>query len=166
MANADPHVSDLPVGQQGCCEAGFTEKTFMSKTQSCVICRDDGDKTKLDVIFKAGHVYKKCSPVVADPSPDALPCVVVPMTSPTEEICGVLDRCDIDLTAEGAEDCPGSVLRCALFDINRMCWPESFTVEDLQAIAWAHKDKPCFATRLGCPIMPAYYQTPEKEAVK
>lgn len=163
MANTTPYVSDLPEGKQSDCQAGFTSREVMQHEQSCVICRDDTDKTQKPVIFKAGVNYKKCSPVVVDPSPDAEDCVVVPMTDKSQEIIGVVMSNALDLTDE-TENCPGLVLRCATFDINRMCWPMDdkgeplLSVEDLKLIAFNH-DKPCFSTRLGCPILPDYYQT-------
>ena len=170
MSKVNPqHVSDLPVGNpDNCCQHGITDgKTVMQHEQSCVICYDPSGKVNKPVTFKAGHVYKKCSPVVADP--DGGVCVVVPMTDKNQEVIGVV-MCDcIDLSAEGAENCDGKVLRCATFDMNRMCWdslfpePDSFDAECLKLIAFNH-DKPCFTTRMGCAIMPDYYQTTPKKA--
>ncbi len=163
MANSNSYVSDLPEGKQSDCQVGFTSREVMQHTQSCVICRDDVDKTQKPVIFKAGVNYKKCSPVVADPSPDAEDCVVVPMTDKSQEIIGVVMTNSLE-SNESTENCPGQVLRCATFDINRMFWPLDaedkplLSTEDLKLIAFNH-DKPCFTTRLGCPILPIYYQT-------
>lgn len=163
MANETQYVSDLPESKQSDCQVGFTSREVMQHEQSCVICRDDGDKLNKPVIFKAGVNYKKCSPVVVDPAADAEDCVVVPMTDKSQEIIGVVMRNGLDLTDE-TENCPGEVLRCATFDINRMCWPMDdageplFSVDDLKLMAFNH-DKPCLSTRLGCPILPNYYQT-------
>lgn len=151
-------------------EAGMhgisTSKKVQTTTASCVICRETG-KTQRRVILKPGHEYVTCLPLkLCAEQPETGHCHVEPITTRDDEIFAV-NMCYQNLTEATAEDepCIQDVLRCATFDTGCMCWPESFTHEDLDRIK-CRQDKPCFSTRAECVGLPGWLQDDEAKGIK
>lgn len=131
------------------CKVEINERKTVIAPKGCVVCRESG-KTQRLVILINGREYQKCEPVVLSPEqPETGCCVVQPMTAPGQTIYGVITCYQNLKDAPEGEVCKTNVLRCATFDMKSMCWPDSFTEEDLERIACTH-DKPCFVNREGC----------------